>query len=144
MVIQSWRLTITPDILIHTMSMHISLPPELKETLKTFAKNRRKAMSAIIQHALTKLFEAEDMDPAQEEALRLVISRKFVMPRGYTLKSFWFTLYMLGRQYPKKSSKTFWTEVVYLSQVDKSHATILMEVIEERDQLVKERKNEDI
>jgi hypothetical protein len=94
-------------------------------------------MSSAIQYSLGLLFEVEDLNPAKEEALRVVISRKFTIPRGFTLRSFWLTLYMLAAKYPDESSVSFWGDMVYLSQVDKTHKEILTEVLEERARLLK-------
>lgn len=98
-------------------------------------------MSEVIRYALEKLFEEEEVDPLKESALAVVLSRKFAIPKGYKLRSFWLTLYMLQGQYSHNSSKKYWGEMVYLSSVDKTHKEIFTEVVEERSQLMKEKEN---
>lgn len=122
-------------------SMHITLSDQLKNQLKPFAKNRDQNMSATIRYALEKLFEEEEIDPVKEAALSVVLARKFSMPRGYKLRSFWLTLFMLQGRYPGSSSKQYWGEMYYLSSVDKTHSEIFTEIIEEREQLLAEKQN---
>lgn len=112
-------------------SMHIALGEDTRAILKPFAKNRAKSMSEIIRYSLEKLFEEERVDPRQEAALARVVSRKFGIPGGYKLRSFWLTLCMLGQKYPEASSKKFWGSLVYISEVDKTHKEIIQEITEE-------------
>ena len=98
-------------------------------------------MSAVMGYALEKLFEEEEVDPRKEGALAVVLGRKFAIPKGYKLRSFWLTLYMLQGQYPNTSSKKYWGEMVYLSSVDKTHKEVFTEILEERAQLLKEKEN---
>jgi Arc/MetJ-type ribon-helix-helix transcriptional regulator len=112
-------------------SMHISLGEDIRAILKPFAKNRTKSMSEIIRYSLEKLFEEESVDPKREEALKRILARKFVIPGGYKIRSFWITLFTLADRYPDASSKKFWRELVYLSEVDKTHKEIVLEISEE-------------
>jgi hypothetical protein len=114
-------------------SMHVVVAPHLKDLLVPFSKNRGQSMTATIQYALEKLFEEEETDPvkAGEIALRAAILRRFTIPRGYKLRSFWITLHTLASRYPKASSRKYWGEMIFLSPADKTHKEIVDEITEE-------------
>lgn len=112
-------------------SMHISLGDDIRQILKPFAKNRGKSMSEIIRYSLEKLFEEEAVDPVKERYLKQVITKRFSIPKGYKLRSFWITLHTLADRYPQASSKRFWRELVYLSEIDKTHSQVVVEVLED-------------
>jgi len=111
--------------------MHISLSDTVKATLKEFAQNRRKSMTAIIERGLVELFRSEEVNPKRGDTLNRVIDRKLTVPTGFSYRSFHLTLYMLGKKYPDGSAKDFWGAGVYRSAVDKTHGEILTEIQEE-------------
>lgn len=107
------------------MSIHIRLEKDTQDKLQRFAHLRRSNMSAIIRYALDKLFEEEEVDPTGERILKGILDPLFKIPRGYKLRSFYLTLYMLGRKYPYDSSMEYWGPGVYLSPYDMTHKEVM-------------------
>jgi hypothetical protein len=110
--------------------MHIKLTDETKERLREFAE-KRKSMNAVVEYALVELFKVEEVDPQRERLLRRVLERKLTIPNGYSCRSFWLNLYMLGKKYPGFSAKDYWGAAIYRSAVEKTHGELLTEIQEE-------------
>lgn len=113
--------------------MHISLTPDLDLQLSEFVKLREKGTdkSKVLRYALETLFSLEDLNPLKQAALKYSLERKFSVPKNIPLKSFYLFLYLLSKNYPEESSKDFWTEVIYISSLDKSHIDVFQEVKDE-------------
>lgn len=111
------------------MSFHISLSPELDAQLEAYIKPRSKAdKSKVLRYALETLFSLEDLDPLKQTALKLSIEHIFSIPKHTHFKSFFVFLYLLSKNYPQESSRDFWTDVIYLSSLDKTHEEVYFEV----------------
>lgn len=111
------------------MSIHLRLGDHQEEKLKSFAEARKSNMTAVIRYALDKLYEEEDVDPTREDMLKKILDPLFAIPRGFKLRSFYLTIYLLAGKYPKESSKSFWGPGVYLSSFDMSHKEVLVHII---------------
>lgn len=128
-------LNYTQQSMAHTRknkSLHVALRNDLKDKLADFAKARHTDMTKVLNYAFEKLLEEEEIDPSVETVLKDIILRKFVIPKGYKLRSFYLTLWLLASKYPEASSKLFWGELVFLSSMDKTHKEVFTEITEER------------
>lgn len=109
-------------------SIHVKLPAELKVTLDRFAKYRSISKTEVIKIALEKMFEDEDIDPRPGAALKKSIEKRFKIPRGFSPRSFYVTLYLLASRYPKASCKKFWDEIIFRGQGETTHLEALEEI----------------
>ena len=122
------------------MGIHISLGADVREKLKLFSSSRKQSMSKVIETSLEKLFEEESLDFKKHAALSVSMAKRFMIPRGYKLNSFYSTLYMLANKYPDASSKEYWGPMVYLDIVDKTHSEIQQDIAKEYEKLVRVKK----
>lgn len=88
-------------------------------------------MTYVINRALASLFNQEDANYAKHNAIQTVIDRKFSIPKVYTLKAFYVTLYMNATHYPNASAKSYWGNLVYLSEIGKTNKQLFTEIQEE-------------
>lgn len=112
-------------------SIHISLPDDVKATLKLFAAKRSLTMTAIIIDALKKLFACEGVDPRKHEALQRVLERKLSVSKPFVPESLFVTLYMNASNAPDASARTWWGVAVYLSGIDKTNKQLFTEIQDE-------------
>lgn len=110
--------------------MHISLSTDTKERLRSYAKGRKRTMTAMIEYALNQMFEAEEIERGREEALKRVLDRKFSVPKGFTARNFLTWLFFLADRYSDADAKQFWGPL-YRSTFSKTHKRVLKEVEEE-------------
>lgn len=111
-------------------SLHVSFSPDIKKKLATYASKRSISQAALIRYALDKLYEQEDPSGKHINAMRDAITKRFAIPSKYTVNSFFATLYMHAERYPNKSSKGYWTGLLYLDDDDKTHRQVF-DVIKE-------------
>lgn len=103
---------------------HIELG-ELHEKLKSFAKKRKKTLTAALRYALeTYLFVLEEEDPKRDAAIKRVIDKRFTIPKNIPYRSFYVFLYMLAKKYPHQSSNSFWTETIFIGHTHMSHLEV--------------------
>lgn len=107
---------------------HILIHPELTPKLEIFSRDRKRPKTKIINAALRQYFELEYADEKQHFAFREAIDRRFSVPAAVPHRSFFLFLYMLAKHYGAADSKTFWTEVVYRSDISKTHSEIFNEI----------------
>lgn len=124
-------------------SFHLTIDEDVISTVKSYISNRPgESITGLMTKALLSFFNQESPNPTKERALKSVLDMKFILPSGYTLRSFWLTLYMLKEKYPNDSSKSFWGEMVYLSSIDKTNKEIFIEISEETKTLMTHGKQE--
>lgn len=124
-------------------SFHLTIDEDVINTVKTYISQRpRETMTGLMTKALLSFFNQESPNPDKERALKAVLDMKFIIPTGYTLRSFWLTLHMLKEKYPNDSSKNFWGEMVYISSIDKTNKEIFIEISEEVKTLMTHGKKE--
>lgn len=111
--------------------VHMVLHKEVYNKLQSYAKEHGKSVTAIMEHALSLLFDTESLNPVRDRAIKEVVSRRFAIPRGFTPRSFWLSLYMLASRYPEGSSKLYWGEEIYLSIADKTHYKVFEDIKDE-------------
>lgn len=123
--------------------MHISLG-DLDHQLDEYVKSRpnKTDRSKVVRYALEQLFAVEDLDPVRQSALKLALERRFTIPKNIPLKAFHTFLYLLSKNYSEESSKDFWSEVIYSSSIDKSHAEVYADVKDEFNRIVASKGNE--
>lgn len=118
-------------------TIHLNVELDLRPKLETYATERGLSITACINMALRDLLSVDSVNPTLKEALDTILSRRFNLPKNFTSLSFYNCLYLNAINYPKYSAKKYWTDVVYLSDIDKTHKLIYEEVQDELKREVK-------
>lgn len=114
-----------------TKTVHVNVDLDIRSKLEAYADERKLTLTACINLALKNLLSVDSVDPTLREALDSILSRRFNLPKNFTSLSFYNCLYLNAVNYPKYSAKKYWTDVVYLSDIDKTHKVIYEEVQDE-------------
>lgn len=99
-----------------------------KEDIKNWGDYNGHSTLGSAVKVMVKMVLDQDADPKTASLYKIVLERKFSIPSGYGVRGFLSTLTKLATTYPRQSSKLFWKEDVYLSEIDKTHAEILKEI----------------
>lgn len=125
-------------------TIHLQLNPEWAKKLVSYSESRQVNFAEAIRHALNILFNLEDNEYSKCRALEETLERKFTIPRNIPAVSFNSFLILLALRYPNDSAKSFWGELIYKSNLDKTNLEIVKEIKDSFDILVKEYSSEQV
>ena len=111
--------------------MHIFLGDERDAKLKKYAEDRKISKSKALKIGFDRLTATEYPNIEQETTVRLALSQYFAVPTMFAYKAFFTFLGMLAQHSSKASSKSFWGDLIYLSEIDRSHEEIYIEIVDE-------------